>query len=492
VAIANAEATVSLSGATEIDAASLWLNANAHSEAVVTSVGVGLAVAYGESNPTAKVTVGDGVHLFTSGDLTVTTVAESRVDVEATQSILGPNKPASAYDVTLAVGVATIESTAWLQSGAVLNVGGDLTVDASMSKQHEVKASAGAYEDGSVGGAIALSGAGSAVNALLDASADVGGGVEVQADATVSSNDTAATAQVGTGALAKPVIAAKSAVGLANATGSFFQQVAPPPDQRSQGPTNFALSAAFAYANHSNLALARIDAGAQVGAHAGDIDVKATIVDAPEISARAFIDSQKISENNPAGNTKENSLSAAVVLGYYGNEADAHIGAGAAVNASGAVAVQSQTSIPLVIDWLHIAEHPSPSDVGSTLCIDEAFPGFNREGRGQRLFGEDKKPSAYVSSVLKFLEQYQVEFRRTQAFCEKLKALKLLEPMRAQANLKSGEQLALTGFMAVSRERLKALPAEKLAELARTDELELLYLHLHSMRNFAAMVERVG
>jgi len=127
-----------------------------------------------------------------------------------------------------------------------------------------------------------------------------------------------------------------------------------------------------------------------------------------------------------------------------------------------------------------------------TLCIDEAFPGFNREGRGQRLFGEDKKPSAYVSSVLKFLEQYQVEFRRTQAFCEKLKALKLLEPMRAQANLKSGEQLALTGFMAVSRERLKALPAEKLAELARTDELELLYLHLHSMRNFAAMVERVG
>lgn len=127
-----------------------------------------------------------------------------------------------------------------------------------------------------------------------------------------------------------------------------------------------------------------------------------------------------------------------------------------------------------------------------TLCIDEAFPGFNREGRGQRLFGADQKPSTYVASVLKFLEQYQVEFRRTQAFCRKLKELGLLEPMRAQAKLGSGEQLALTGFMAVSREKLKALPADKLAELAKTNELELLYLHLHSMRNFAAMGQRLG
>jgi hypothetical protein len=133
----------------------------------------------------------------------------------------------------------------------------------------------------------------------------------------------------------------------------------------------------------------------------------------------------------------------------------------------------------------------SPDGKTFTLCIDESFPGFNREGRGQRLFGEDKKPSAYVANVLKFLEQYQVEFRRTQAFCNKLKELALLEPMRAQANLRSGEQLALTGFMAVNRARLKALPGDKLAELARTDELELLYLHLHSMRNFSAMAERL-
>jgi hypothetical protein len=46
--------------------------------------------------------------------------------------------------------------------------------------------------------------------------------------------------------------------------------------------------------------------------------------------------------------------------------------------------------------------------------------------------------------------------------------------------------------MAVNRDKAKALPPEKLAELAKTDELELLYLHLHSMRNFPAMANRLA
>lgn len=127
-----------------------------------------------------------------------------------------------------------------------------------------------------------------------------------------------------------------------------------------------------------------------------------------------------------------------------------------------------------------------------TLCIDESFPGFNQKGRGERLFDEEGKPTTYVENVLKFLEQYQIEFRRTQAFCAKLRELDLLEPMRAQADLVSGERVSLTGFMAVNRDRLKALPGDALAELAKTDALELLYLHLQSMRNFTGMMDRLG
>jgi hypothetical protein len=127
-----------------------------------------------------------------------------------------------------------------------------------------------------------------------------------------------------------------------------------------------------------------------------------------------------------------------------------------------------------------------------TLCIDEAFPGLNQESRGARLFGEDGKPSAYVDNVLKFLQDYQAQFRLTQAFCEKLKRLDLLEPMQAQVTMPSGQRAALTGFMAVSRERLKKLSGDALADLARTDELELIYLHLNSLRNFSVLSDRLG
>ena len=127
-----------------------------------------------------------------------------------------------------------------------------------------------------------------------------------------------------------------------------------------------------------------------------------------------------------------------------------------------------------------------------TLCIDEGFPGFNQTGRGERLFTEEKKPTPYVENVLKFLQQYQIEFRRTQAFCKKLKELNLLEPMRAQINLDSGEKMFLTGFSAIDRARLKTLSADVLASLVKSDELELIYAHLSSMRNFQGMRDRLA
>jgi hypothetical protein len=125
------------------------------------------------------------------------------------------------------------------------------------------------------------------------------------------------------------------------------------------------------------------------------------------------------------------------------------------------------------------------------LCVDEEFDGFNRDGRGQAFFGEDGELTPFVDGVLKFLQEYQSQFQRTQLFCAKVEELGLLEPMQAQITLDGGERTLLGGFQAVSRERLKALPGERLAELAATDELELLYLHLQSMNNFDALRDRL-
>jgi len=133
----------------------------------------------------------------------------------------------------------------------------------------------------------------------------------------------------------------------------------------------------------------------------------------------------------------------------------------------------------------------SADDKRFVLCVDEAFSGFNRDGRGQRIYGEDGKPTAYIDNILKFLNEYQRHFNLSKAFCQKLRELDLLEPMHAQAELASGEKLSLSGFTAVNRTKLKAVPSDKLAALAKTDELELLYLHLHSMRNFKGLKDRL-
>lgn len=126
-----------------------------------------------------------------------------------------------------------------------------------------------------------------------------------------------------------------------------------------------------------------------------------------------------------------------------------------------------------------------------TLCVDEAFQGLNFQGRGQALFDAAGKQTPYVDNVLRFLQEYTAQFARTQAFCRKLAELKLLEPMQAQFTLAGGQKMSLTGFHAVDRKRLKALPPETLAQLAASDELELVYLHLQSLRNFVSVKDKL-
>ncbi len=132
----------------------------------------------------------------------------------------------------------------------------------------------------------------------------------------------------------------------------------------------------------------------------------------------------------------------------------------------------------------------SSTDKGAnfTLCIDESFEGCNKAGMGERLFDSAGEQTLYLKNVLEFLKEYQAHFARTKAFCKKLMELKILEPMTAQFKPENGAPLSLSGFMAVNREKLKNLTGEQLQEMLKSDELELLYIHLQSMRNFASML----
>jgi hypothetical protein len=124
------------------------------------------------------------------------------------------------------------------------------------------------------------------------------------------------------------------------------------------------------------------------------------------------------------------------------------------------------------------------------LCIDESYPGFNQDGEGPALIGEDGKPSEYTDRVLEFLSQYQSEFQRTQAICKQLKDLNLLERKKVDVTLPDGKQLSLTGFFTADRSRLATLSSDAIVELVRSGAYELICHHLASLRNFEALRDR--
>jgi hypothetical protein len=133
----------------------------------------------------------------------------------------------------------------------------------------------------------------------------------------------------------------------------------------------------------------------------------------------------------------------------------------------------------------------SRADDRFLLCVDEEYAGFNRNGLGQKFFTPEGELAPFVQKVLAFVQEYQAQFTRTQMFCAKVEKLGILEPMQAQITIDGVMQNMLSGFQVVSREKLKALPGDTLAELAATDELELIYLHMQSMRNFEALRDRM-
>ena len=125
------------------------------------------------------------------------------------------------------------------------------------------------------------------------------------------------------------------------------------------------------------------------------------------------------------------------------------------------------------------------------VCIDEAYTGFSRD-KGERLFLDDGEQSDFLKRALNLLQDYQAHSQRTGEFARRLLDWDLLQPLQANVEMRTGEKMALTGFMAVDQKKLKALPAERLAELVQKDELGVIYYHLLSLNNFGRLVDRMA
>jgi hypothetical protein len=118
------------------------------------------------------------------------------------------------------------------------------------------------------------------------------------------------------------------------------------------------------------------------------------------------------------------------------------------------------------------------------LCVDRAAP-FIKEGGATPLF-VDGQPSPYVEQAMDFCNNFEQERQRTESFLALLKDLDLFDtreavftPRNADGSAAAPQKIA--EYFAVSEDKLKALPAGKLAELRDNGALGQIYAHLLSL-----------
>ena len=125
------------------------------------------------------------------------------------------------------------------------------------------------------------------------------------------------------------------------------------------------------------------------------------------------------------------------------------------------------------------------------LCVDRDAP-FIRDGGATPLF-IDGKPSPYVEQAMEFCNNFELERQRTDAFVKLLTDLDLLDTREAVFTPRNtdGTPAApqkIAEYYAVSEDKLKALPAEKLAELRDNGALGQIYAHLVSLLGWDRLI----
>ena len=138
-----------------------------------------------------------------------------------------------------------------------------------------------------------------------------------------------------------------------------------------------------------------------------------------------------------------------------------------------------------------LATQPKGDDQQFTVCIDEGYPGFNTAKEGQALFNSKGEQSAVLKQAVDFLKDYQNHVQLTSELCKNINELGLLEPMQANIEMKSGSKLSLGGFQCVNRLKLAGLKPDKLSDLIKTGQMELIYAHLFSLNNVVTLMNKL-
>lgn len=118
------------------------------------------------------------------------------------------------------------------------------------------------------------------------------------------------------------------------------------------------------------------------------------------------------------------------------------------------------------------------ADLSSTMFENKTIP-------DRALFNDDNSPADVLTNVMEFCTRYDVALQRTRAAMEEAKTHELLEASTVTVSRK-GQNVKVEGFYVVSEDKLRKLPDDVLASMARRGVLNLFAAHHLSMTNFAS------
>ena len=150
--------------------------------------------------------------------------------------------------------------------------------------------------------------------------------------------------------------------------------------------------------------------------------------------------------------------------------------------------------IPAFIRRYPFVTAANPENDQVIVCIDTSAGFLTRHGGDVKLF-ENGEPTAYTKNAIEFCQNFEMERQRTESFVNLMKELDLFEDRKqmitpANDDGTPGEPIQLSDYFAVSEQKLKALPADKLVQLRDTGALQQIYAHINSLLNWDRLVAR--
>lgn len=124
------------------------------------------------------------------------------------------------------------------------------------------------------------------------------------------------------------------------------------------------------------------------------------------------------------------------------------------------------------------------------VCIDEECPALN-PNIGEVLIDETGQLQPRMNEVMQFLQNFQVEFARTEALVQQLDELGLFVQQGARFDIPNGETFQLTDFYLIDEAKFGQLADDKLPALFRSGALGMAYLHLASLGNMRRLLDRI-